>query len=426
MTKRDWRIFFNQGIGHFNRSEFSKAVHSFQKAVESGADTPDAHCFLAHSLQSAGKTRRAIAEFRGVIDAHPGYSPARDGLISMLRSLGRMREAASLLTPESGQHPGSDSLRRELESLTNASDGRNYISLLDASAFSAQDVIALLLGDKPVAYNDATKEQLAFIPEWAKQLGLVTANLGKVKTEAQDDKKARYGVLLSKERRTLEMAANIWSSPRGAIEVGKLLGYPDCCGSSFAKFNRLQHANPLADVVPFIAAASGAGPYPFLLNNLLVFNSKRCPADGPAVEKLFRINADPNIALKLKAVITWHPCTYNCRPSLAAARRTWSFLKRHSPAEAASLQCRLDKPVLYLSCSEFVTFEGRADRKSLAYSRVVPPYSLLPSERLDPFRAGNPLRLARGKVHVCRDGKELSVLSADFPRLLPFTPRTVG
>jgi hypothetical protein len=406
MSKRDWRVLIGQGIGHLNRNDCAAAADAFEAAIALGAATPAIRCLFARALHRSGRTERAITEFKNLIDAAPDCAPAREGLTEILRS-GGCADAESRTPHENPLFRG------------------NKVSVLDESVFSVQDVIPLLLGDKPAAYNDATKEQSAFVASWARRTGLHAANIGKVKTPPQQDKKERYGVLLSKNPRLLAKAVKLWRSHSESRMVGRLLGYPECCVSAHEIFYHHLASNPQADAVRFIAAASGAGPYSFLLNNTLVFNSRRCgAADGEGVERLFRLNADPNISLKLKAMISWHPCSYRCPRSLAAARRIWSFLERFSPVEAAALKGRLEKPLLFLDWSTFAAFEGRADRKRLVYSRVVPPYSFLSSGHLALIASGNNLRLLPGGVGVRRDAKALSVLHAASPLLLPFSSRT--
>jgi hypothetical protein len=424
--KPDWQVLCNEGIAHFHRDEFDAAVKSFQGSIEAGGGTPEVRCLLAHGLHRAGQSEKAISGLKEIIDAAPDFSPAHDGLIGILRSLDRMNEAASFLTWASYRHPSRLALRRVAARSRRETGGRwNRISILDSSVFSVQDVVPLLLGDKPVAYNNATAEERAFVPEWAKHLGLFAVDLGEVKANAQHDKKTRYGVLISKNRRLLDKTARVWpvSDDSSNVDIGRLLGYPDCCVSAYKKFQRLQKTEPTADAVRFIAAASGAGPYPYLLNNILVFNSLRCSADAEGIQRLFNLNSDQNIALKLKAAITWHPCSFHCGPSLAAARRSWAYLQRYSPVEAAALKDRLDKPVLYFDWSRFVAFEGAVEGNVLRYSRIVPPHSFLSPEHLELFRSGDSLHLVPRGVSVRRGGKVLRVLPAQSPLILPFSSK---
>ncbi len=309
--------------------------------------------------------------------------------------------------------------------MTQESDwGSVYVRILDAGAFFAQDVVGLLLGDKPVAYNDATREQLAFLSAWAQQLGLAVVNLGKIRNQDQPDGTPRYGVLIAKDRGALARAAARWRGPYlTGPAIGRLLGYPDCCAAAFGRFQKRQEKDPGADMIDAIAAASGPGPYPFLLNNVLVFNSKRCAAGREDREKLADLNRDQSFALKLPALISWHPCSYQCRPSLRAARRIWAYVQRYSPDAAARLRRRLSAPVLFLSWSKFAAFRGRVARGRLKYSQVVAPHSLLDAEILELIRAGDELRIEAPGVWVSRGGKKRWVLKEDRARLLGFTSR---
>lgn len=389
-----------QGIAFYNAGKFQEAVDCFLSAAERKS-TPKTLYFLAHSLASSGREQEALSVFRR-LDQHPFLENSQASQPTKKRQKGRRPVPTASQTQEAR-------LR--------------VIRMLDASAFSAQDIIALLLGDKPMAYNDAAKDQIPAVEKLANKFGLHLLILGTVKTQPQHDKKARYGLLLGKERKQMDRAAALWSSPSAtwSITLGRLLGYPECCVLAYYKFNRLQQSRPHLDIVPAIAAASGPGPFPFLLNNMMVFNSRLCFMDaGDKIEKIFSANINPEVSLKLKAVITWHPCSFKCEESLVKARRIWSVLEWLSPHEAAALRDRLSSPILYLNWWEFTGFKGRIGQNKAVYLRLAPPHSLLTPKNRNLLRSGNNLRLVSGGVQVRRDKIKLGFLASDFALLLPF------
>ena len=198
------------------------------------------------------------------------------------------------------------------------------------SAFYAQEVVGVALGDKPLAQADLEPSQLSDARRLAETAGLAV--------ELLDDDAAGplRRVLLAKDRPALDRLAREW---KGAdVETcGRLLGYPDCCVAAYAEWAKDPEAEE--DVVRGVADRSPKGPWSFLLNSAFVYHSRLFKRPGRDAERLNRVLAaagGPH--LRLKAVITWHPCSFACPESLARARRIWEVLAKTSPEDAAWLR----------------------------------------------------------------------------------------
>lgn len=294
---------------------------------------------------------------------------------------------------------------------------------LDSSPFFAQELISVLLGCKPVASAAAREKDLPALRCLAKKLDLRHLVLGPQQRGGlrRDGDEPFVDVLIGKRSGTVAQAADFWRR-RDSARFNQLLGYPPCCVKAYAAWNALNARSPSSDIVPFIRAASGPGPYPFLLNSLFIFSSRLFRHDHSALlDRMVRLNRQPGTpGWRLDSIISWHPCSFRCRPSLDIAKNIWTFLETRLPHQAARFKGRLARPILFLDWAAFAVLDGRATRTSVEYSGIVPPFSLLPREILDALRRGESLRLTPGGVAVRRNAKTVASISAKSPLLLEF------
>lgn len=198
------------------------------------------------------------------------------------------------------------------------------------------DLAALLCGVKPVACCAPPQDGYR---EIARRYGLRRAA-------------AEGACFLGREPALLELARRLWSERRAFGERWsiKVLGYPPCC---VARFERAGDATRGDPVLPAARRAQAAAPWAFVMNNVLNFSAR---LHGAAEHRRF---AAGRRRLRFTFhVLPWHPCAYDCAPSLAAAARIWSALQALSPEFCAQARRALARRVLFWSPLRFAFLEG--------------------------------------------------------------------
>lgn len=163
-------------------------------------------------------------------------------------------------------------------------------------------------------------------------------------------------------------------------ELGKLLGYPDCCVEAFAEAER--PGRPAAGSFPErVRRRSGPGPYPFVLNFLYNFHSR-------GGEELKTLLAAGYRGMNLY-LLPWIPCRFGCAPSLRFGRALFKDLKRAAPGYAEGLRRALQSAVLFLDERRFVPLAGaRKVRGGWAYDESLDLGTLAEAGLLERLRAG--------------------------------------
>lgn len=296
------------------------------------------------------------------------------------------------------------------------------------------DLAGLLTGVKPVVRIEMTRRDRPYAVDLCERLGLLHIAPG---NPARDLLRKGFTTMLISRKSSWLRKADKLCSKAGPThpEIGRLLGYPDCCVRAYVAWARRKGRAAREDAgrFPHIvrhtrARTRGDGPLPFLLNN--VFNYYSMPRLGSAratredrkdYERIHRRNE--RLGLSTLHAVSWHPCGYRCRASLRKARTAWCFLESYLPDFAAKLRLCLAKPVLVLGKYEFVVFAGRTTKDgSVEYSSMQPPFSLV-DPRLRDRLAKTRLARVRGRAVVDRSGKTLYRAAAGrlAPMLLDFT-----
>lgn len=85
--------YYNDGLAYYNKSDYSKAVECFQKAIEVNSDNSEYVVSLGMSLLEAGDTLEAVNTFMSLIETDPNNRGAYRGLgIAYMRD-GKYTEA---------------------------------------------------------------------------------------------------------------------------------------------------------------------------------------------------------------------------------------------------------------------------------------------------------------------------------------------
>ena len=164
--------------------------------------------------------------------------------------------------------------------------------------------------------------------------------------------------------------------------LGRLLGYPDCCASAFARRWKAAATEHQGDVVAACIASSGDGPHDWRVNILgRYFGSE---------------------------LIQHFPCRFDCAQSIALAAQNDRLLASWEPALHASFRGILDAPVLYTdTCGVAILSGATVDGSSVHYR----------PEALQVTEPDGALHAALRNTNVLqrdRDGRHLRVAGAAF------------
>ncbi len=165
-------------------------------------------------------------------------------------------------------------------------------------------------------------------------------------TDRRDQGDARVELYLSRDPELAKRAAYLQAEvdPTQAIgELGKLVGYPDCCVEAFAEQDDRAN-NSLNRYASWRrTVASGAGhstPWPWQLNNLHT------------------------------VIAPFYPCSYLCERALEWAGSALEEMAREYPAETERLKEILSRPVLYFDHDHQLVLEGEVTDRGATYRGV--------------------------------------------------------
>ncbi len=205
---------------------------------------------------------------------------------------------------------------------------------------------AFRLGLKPVLYLVVPPDELE-----ALRLRHPGAYLETIETSLREDASTgvrHYDVgpttrhvFLAADPVLARAAARLWvdGSSRNVREIGRLMGYPECCVAAYATLR---------------SRANNAG--------LVYVTSARTRA--------LRASYHPLLGGSVVHLVPFTPCTYGCARAVSWALRLVGEL---APATQSAVRRAMSRPVLYLDQGRAVAFEGvsHADTESVSFDRAV-------------------------------------------------------
>ena len=176
------------------------------------------------------------------------------------------------------------------------------------------------------------------------------------------------------------------------FDFGSNLGIPACCAKFYLKYQDAAYAKQ-NDYVPFVLGqTAGSPPYDFRLNYITQYFGY--------------------------ALISFFPCSFQCRPAAQIAQRTLELLQCYAPSLAAET-VRLQKcPVLYTEYRGVYLFEKTswdAASGTLTYDPRAIHGTLSPhSAVFRKLRAARALAVeSKNAVVIQRSGKAVAALRGD-------------
>lgn len=241
------------------------------------------------------------------------------------------------------------------------------------------DLAALLIGAKPVLYTDFSAESWPYIKELCGALKLKyfmpEAVYGIVGFKAVPKSQKRM-LLIGKNPKVLKEAAESWRRSPTDPAWGILLGYPECCVKAYIEWRSVSEKTDLINFT--LGRTRKKERFHFGLNNVFNYFSRLTgkPADMAAFARIRAANKDLDISTL--QVISWHPCAYDCGPSIKLAKDIFAFLSDYLPGRAAEVKNRLAKPVLFRDKYEHLLLNGLAKNSEVRYLGIAKPEGLLP------------------------------------------------
>lgn len=285
------------------------------------------------------------------------------------------------------------------------------------------DLAALLIGAKPVLYTDFSAESWPYIRDLCEALKLKylmpEAVYGKAGFKAVP-KSGKRMLLIGRETKALKEAAKSWLRSPTDPAWGLLLGYPACCVKAYIDWRTVADRTDLVNFT--FGRTRKKERFHFGLNNVFNYFSRLTgrPADMKDFARIRAANKDLDISSL--QVISWHPCAYDCAPSVKLSGEIYSFLSAHLPERAAELKERLAKPVLFRDKYEYLVLDGSVKKGKASYTGIAKPRGLLPEALLEKIEAGNALKAGKDSLAVFRGSKPLYKINSARPfSLLNFT-----
>lgn len=285
------------------------------------------------------------------------------------------------------------------------------------------DLAALLIGAKPVLYTDFSADSWPYIRGLCEAFKLKylmpEAVYGKAGFKAMP-KSGKRMLLIGRDTKALKEAAKSWLRSPTDPAWGLLLGYPECCVKAYIEWRAVAARTDLVNFT--LGRTPEKERFHFGLNNVFNYFSRLTgqPADMADFARIRAVNKDLDISAL--QVISWHPCAYDCAPSVKLAGEIFSFLSVHLPERAAELKERLAKPVLFRDKYEYLVLYGSAKKGEVSYTGIAKPRGLLPKALQDKIEAGNLIKFGKKIFTVCRGSRPINKIISDRPfSLLNFT-----
>lgn len=276
------------------------------------------------------------------------------------------------------------------------------------------DLAALLTGIKPVLYTDFSPSDWPYLKDLCAKLKmeyLLPEELYGREGFKAAPRGGKKMLLIGRRKKDLAAAARAWGRAETTREWGLLLGYPACCVDAYLEWKERYSAE--IDLVRWTWGRTPAVKrLHFGLNNVCNFFSRLTPADAAKYRRVGDINFRKGYPLANMHVISWHPCSYACKKSAAAADKIQDFFGTYLPGHAAMLRAVLGRPVLDFGKYEFLAFDGKVSGDRLVFSGVGAPYSLMkPALPAGSMKLSSLSRLGAGRP------------AGEKPFLLNFTAR---
>lgn len=274
------------------------------------------------------------------------------------------------------------------------------------------DIISWIIGIKPVIYAEQDDDLILFLHS-------LFPTLKSIKVSAAEAHRPASVMLLSKNRDSLTKSVLYLknSENSGNSELGRLLGYPDCCIKAHQETFLHQPTEERESVSTFNAAKRSIKTS-FLLNNLLSFVTR---FNDPNLIDMFInyhktngeelcpiIDNQPMSTIDI-SFISHIPCRYDCEASLVIARQVDDWLSNNIPELRKFMKNKLARPFLIFDTLNWLAFDGLIEDNCLKYNKILSPFAPIKTEAVDYIKKGDKLLIDDDQIIISKGNNKLFV-----------------
>lgn len=181
------------------------------------------------------------------------------------------------------------------------------------------------------------------------------------------------------------------------LELGKRLGYPDCCVEFF--YETLRSAPPETGITPR-HIYDNSRDFDLINNNLYNFNGRKLMVAESHPLEFYRWH-----------IVTHEPCSYDCPASIELGQEYLRILKGYDPDFVENIQILLAKPALWIDPGNCLVFDGQKEGNIMTYQKLDQQLSyVLETKYLDHALAADQIKAEGREVAFLRAGKKISSL----------------
>lgn len=186
-------------------------------------------------------------------------------------------------------------------------------------------------------------------------------------------------------------------------KVGRLLGYPPCCAKRYA--DDLPNRATARDIL-----FRTKGSLSWYVNN--VFNPQTRSVFSEKGMDMLKLRKMEGVSIKIMTyplyLISHFPHSYDCKESIKIAKKTFRAIKKINSAEAEMTKGILKKPILFLDSFHYIVFNGAAKNdKTIIYSSISPPKSLVPTSLLKRIEEGGKISIEGRTIIISKNDKRV-------------------
>jgi hypothetical protein len=280
-----------------------------------------------------------------------------------------------------------------------------------------QSFLLLKEGIKPVIrvgmtdLNEARKAE-----KYAKKLGI---EMLVKKFNNMYGKKSSKPFILVYYSNDKKMCGEAWQAENNGdrIELGRLLGYPECCVEAFIR-NLTECRSK--DYTMMTLANVKTKPS-FYCNNIFVFDSKLSSFNTQTFNdnvEIFDANEARNLFL-----IRHVPCSYDCIESIKIGKTTLRLLEESQPDLAKKIINALKRPVIYWNYFEWLILNGKMETHAIKYDGLLKYESLVSKNIRKMFETGNNTEMTGEEIFIRRGNDKIGSIrrNGGIPLIIDFT-----
>ncbi|NIO20607.1 MAG: DUF483 domain-containing protein [Candidatus Aenigmarchaeota archaeon] len=175
-------------------------------------------------------------------------------------------------------------------------------------------------------------------------------------------------------------------------EIGRLLGYPECCVNSFLNYRTKSNSK-----IPMIihTFSKTKGKPSFYTNNIFNSNGRSSNINQKLLRNKERLKRHNHF------LISHIPCSYNCKKSIEIGTRTLRLMKQEMPEFASEVLSSLRRVFIVFDEFEFVALRGKINKNEVRYSD--PIVVNLESKTEKALKQGNRIVRGKDKIEIFKD-----------------------